>query len=556
MLIQISINNFALIDDVKLEFEKGLNVLTGETGAGKSIIIGALKLCLGERADMSVVRDLEKPCRIECVFSCDKVFLKDNQIIRNYVADTDEYLVIRREFSSVGQSKTYINNYLVNLSVLKQIGSLLVDLHGQYDHQLLLNPDVHIEMLDRFGSLLKQRESYSLIFEQYSQIKSKLEKVSAVDSMGQRRIDVLKYQIDEIEKADIKNDEEKILNEEQVRLSNSQKLNEIVSSLIHFLEETESSVSEVIRQCFSLISQLNRIDPTTSSLTEILTNVQIETEDLCEKLRIYRDGLAFDDNSLNEISKRIDLIEDIKRKYGLQISDVNEFLKNAKSEYEEFLNKDGIIKDLQEKLSKILGDLKKASEILTSARKIAAMSLKKEIEIQMKELGMASAVFQTRMVPCEFNQMGSQSVEFFLSPNVGEEPKPMAKIASAGEAARVMLALKKVLAEVDGIPVLIFDEIDSNIGGRLGNVIGKKLKEVSLLRQVILITHLPQIASFADKHIGIYKTTENKKTFTRCVVLDKQQRVEELAKMMAGDDKTKISIKHAQEMLQIAGGKN
>ena len=553
MLSSLTIQNFGLIDHLSLEFDGGFNILTGETGAGKSIVIGALRIALGSRVSSSQLRDAKRPCVIEAAFDLKSRELRELDVFEDFLSKEDPSLIIQRTYLPDGRNKIRINGLSVTIGQLRGIGDRLIDFHGPHDHQMLLSSDSHKDMLDRlvdFGGLLAD---YGKIYKEYSQLQKKLEEIQGLAVSRDRELDLISHQVKELEQVPLEDEAYEELAQRQAKINNAEKLNDCAGLLVQLLEGGQNGVSESIRQSFGPMKTLNRIDEQTASLMEYLDRFQEINEHLLAQLHDYTRGLSFDPQEAQEVNNRINIYDDIKKKYGPDLTDSRTFYDEICRKYDLLMNLEHNDSELRKDLESLKKKLISEARKITKVRQKAAGTLKQTIEKELSELGIAKVKFQARVEQSEFNSDGQDMVTFFISPNAGEGLKPLAQIVSSGEAARVMLALKKALINVDPIPVLIFDEIDAQIGGRLGTVTGKKLREIAGNRQVILITHLPQIASFADIHFKVAKAVKDGRAVTTVEVLDKEQRVNEIAKMMSGEKTSLISVEHAHDMLAKAG---
>lgn len=554
MLSQLTIKNFGLIDEVSLEFGPGLNVLTGETGAGKSIIIDALRIALGDRLKSSNIRDAEQPCLVEAVFELPKS-LRRHPALLDFLSDEEAPLIISRQSFSDGRNKIKINGFNVTVAQLKTVGDRLVDFHGPNDHQLLLDDEHHLGVLDQLTDFGKNRGEYETLFEQYALLRQELERLQSMAASRERDLDLLSHQVKELSQVPLEQEKYDELERDLVRMRNAEKLFEQGQLLLSLLEAEDSGIEESVRKAFSPLRALSEIDADAARLEVFLENIQTNSRQLISELRDYLDHLAFEPETAQEMNRRYDIYEDIRRKYGPSMAEAGKFYEEAQKKFEllkDFEQNDG---ELREKIAAKEKELAKAAGRLTQARKKTADMLKTTIEKELRDLGIQHVEFEVRINKGEFSRTGQDQVVFYISPNAGEDLKPLSEIVSSGEAARLMLALKKALTKVDPIPVLIFDEIDAQIGGRLGTITGTKLKELSRDRQVILITHLPQIASFGERHFKVLKEVIKGRTFTRVNFLEGEDRVQELAQMMgasAGQKKGGSSLSHAEEMLTKA----
>jgi DNA repair protein RecN (Recombination protein N) len=552
MLTQLSIKNFGLIDTASLDFYSGLNILTGETGAGKSILIDALRIVLGDKMSSSQVREPDKPCLIEAVFEINDPLLIKNELISEFIPSEENSLILHRTFSSDGKGKIRINGLNVTLAQLKSIGDLLVDFHGPHDHQMLLSENSHISMLDRLIDFRQLQSKYAGQYNEYIRIKQQLDELKHLAQTSEREREMLSYQIKELEQVPLDEDHYAQLLQDREKINHSEQLSEHTAQIIELLENGDNSPSELIRQSFRPMRSLIDTDPATSNLLELLDQLQNISNELLAGLHTYAETLNFDQQTAKTINEQYDIYDDIRRKYGPTLADARVFYDKAKEKFLLLSDLEHNDKELRDRMKEAEKSLIKTADEITQKRRKAAAELKKTIETELKELGIKNVVFEVKITDTGFMHSGKDKVVFYISPNAGEEPKPLADIVSSGEAARVMLALKKALIKVDPIPVLIFDEIDAQIGGRLGTITGQKLKEIAENRQVILITHLPQIASFADRHFKVNKSVKNKRALTEVTLLNKDQRVEELAAMMSGDEGSDIALKHAKDMLSKA----
>ncbi len=549
MLSQLSIQNFGLIDQVTVEFHEHLNVLTGETGAGKSIIIDALRVALGDRMSNAQLRDPQKSCHIEANFNLTNQELKNSALFKDFLSEEDPALIIQRTYQPDGRHKIKINGFSVTLGQLKEIGNHLIDFHGPHDHQMLLSQAAHMEILDRLIDFSSLVTDYQALYAQYLQLQKKSAELQTLSHSRERELDLLSHQIKELEQVPLNDQRCEELLQQQTRVNNTERLAGCVAQLMDLLKEDGNGTTEKIRQAFSPMSALNHIDAQTVPLMEYLTQLQETNSQLLAALNDYSDQISFEPQEAQAINEKVDIFEDIKRKYGPTLAQAQKFYDSAKERFDLLSNLEHNDAQLRSEIQNLEKKLKQIAAKISGKRKNAAQALQKIIEKELSELGIAHVKFECRVEPSDLHDHGQDRVTFYLSPNLGVELKPLSEIVSTGEAARVMLALKKALIKVDPIPVLIFDEIDAQIGGRLGTITGQKLREISRGRQVILITHLPQIASFADAHFKVIKTAKTGRACTTIEELGKEERVRELAQMMSGKTETKISIQHARDML-------
>ncbi|MFH0754348.1 MAG: DNA repair protein RecN [Candidatus Omnitrophota bacterium] len=551
MLETLTIKNFGIIDQVSLELTPELNILTGETGAGKSILIDALRFCLGERFQTSYLRDDGSPCIVEAVFHIPPVLWKELPCLEDY-SSQDNAVIIQRTVTSDGKNRIKLNGLTVTVSQLKEIGDALIDFHGPHDHQQLLAENKHLKILDALTDLDELQKQYNLVFKEYLAIQAKIDALHSLSKTRERDLDLLTHQIKELEQVPLDENHYREVEHDQVRISNAAKLYENISQALDILENDQAGVELMLGRTFKPLQALSAIDEKASEFLNRISTLQDQAAELVTALKNYSDSLSFDADDARHVNEQFDAYDDIRRKFGPTLADARHFYDAARSKFD-------LLNDFEHNAGTLSVDLKKNEDVLsklartiTQRRKKSADSLKTTIEKELHELGFKSIEFEAKFEKKPLSGDGADAVVFYISTNAGESLKPLAQIISSGEAARIMLAVKRALMKVDPVPVLIFDEIDAQIGGRLGTVIGRKLKEVSSHRQVILITHLPQIAAFAQTHVKITKIVDKGRTKTQLAIIDGKERVNELAHMMAGDKMTDAAIKHAKEMLKEA----
>lgn len=577
MLIELTIIDFAIIDELTLRFTPGFNVLTGETGAGKSIIIDAVTLLLGGRADTTVLRTGSSRARVEGVFRLPAgVRAKIDPILERegLEGDNPDVLVLGREIRDTGRSFCRVNGSTVNLSLLEEVAQPLVDIHGQNEHLSLMRVKQHQVFLDRFAGLDKQREQVAAQVQQLRKIRQETAALQRDEQYLARRLDQLSFQVEEIAAANLRPGEEEELNTERNRLANAEQLSQLTGEAYHLLVEgddpEQTSVTDLLGQVSRAINSLTRLDESWVEQRQMVDNLTYQIEDLAAYVRDYIDSIDFNPNRLREIEERLSLIFNLKRKYGSSIPEILEFGRRAQAELDSITHSEERIEELkaqEEALRHKVGGLALA---LSTARKQAALTLATGVETQLADLGMAQARFQVDfqwaealdgvyveadpgqplLLACD--ERGIDRIEFLISPNPGEAPKPLIKVASGGETSRTMLALKTVLAGADDTPTLIFDEIDQGIGGRVGGVVGQKLWGLAHQgnHQVLCVTHLPQIAGYAEVHYHVSKQITAGRTATGVARLSGEQQVDELAVMLGVlSDSTRQS---ARELLAEA----
>lgn len=544
MLKQLRIRDFAIIDSLTVNFHPGLNVLTGETGAGKSIIVDALGLTLGERAHTDMVRTGKKETAIEAYFDVSAQPLLDRIGI-----PANEGVIIRRTLSAAGKSKAYINDTMVNVQTLLEFGRSLVDIHGQHEHQSLLSTDNQMSMLDAYGKLLDDRAEVEGLFIKAQSLRQELAVLKKDIKEREQRTDLLNFQINEIDASALKPGETETLKEERTILANLAKLNELTDSARELLYSGEGSSSEKLSAALSLAKEMSRIDPAAGEVLHLLESALPLVEDAGVSLRRYREKYDMDPGKLEEIEDRLELIRKLERKYGEGIETILKHRDGAEKELQKLTFSDERLKDLEDELEKREEVLSAKAARLTEMRKGVSGKIGKAVRAVLGELGMEKAEFAIDIKAAPLSSSGADTVEFLFSANKGEPPKSLARVASGGELSRIMLALKEILAEVDRVPVLIFDEVDAGIGGRTAESIGTKLRDLGGRHQVLCITHLPQIAAMAHYHVMIEKAQRKEGICVKVKELSDEDREEEIARMLGGKV-TDISLKHAKELLK------
>ena len=574
MLHELRIKNLAIIDDVTVEFGKGLNVLTGETGAGKSIIIGALCLALGERASSELIRSGEKEAVIEAFFDVPPKLLNHSarQLLRNIGIDIEEGIIMKRVLSAQSKSRAYMNDSMVSIQTLSEIRRGIIDVHGQYEHQSLLLPDSQLDLLDIFAGLLPERREVTALYESYTALKQQIEELLEKEKEREQRLDVLRFQINEIESADLKTGEEEKLTEEAKILGSAHRLTELASHAYDSLYSSETACITNLSGILEALKEISDIDPRGNDAVKNVEDALPLLEEAGYFLRDYKGSLNFDPQRLEEIQERLELIKGFKRKYGNNIKEILDYKEKAVRELDGLQHSEERLSTLKNELQDIKKTLAEKSQLLSKKRKTVSKKIEQQVITELSELSMPHTKFSIQITQetgddtadlptaClpgrqgqvggfKLNSKGIDSVEYLISPNIGEELKPLSKIASGGELSRVMLALKGILAKGDRIPVLVFDEIDAGIGGRAAETVGQKLKGLSSRHQVICITHLPQIASYANTHLKIEKKVKGKRTTVEIRKMEEEERTVEIARMLSGN-RSAVSIKHAKEMLK------
>ena len=564
MLTTLRIKNLALVSDLTLELQPGCNVVTGETGAGKSIIIGALNLVLGQRADRTLIRSGSDSCSVEAVFDVKKLraplkgFLDQNGL----EPCDDNQLVLKRTFTSAGTNRQFVNGSATTLNVLASIGEWLVDMHGPHDHQSLLHPAKQLAILDAFGGLEKERAAFGELVASRGVLEGEKSALVVDEKTYAQQLDLLRFQVKEIETARLQPDEEEQLTLEHNRASNAAKLLRLSQAALDVLSESEGSLLTQAGVIGRTLQELQRVDAGATTLTELHEQGVSVLRDLQVELSRYADKVDVDPARLAEMDERLNLIHSLKRKYGATLAEVIAFGAEAKEKLQSLESRDAELALINGALAKLDAELLKVGKKLSAERKRVIPQLAKAAMKQLADLGFKQSRFDVELTSAGWGEAtdelaredarptrsGLDTIEFQFAPNPGEPAKPLRAIASSGEMARVMLALKTVLAAEDEIPVLVFDEVDANVGGETANAVGEKMKQIAAKRQVLCITHLPQVAAPADAHYVVTKQVKDGRTISEIELLDKKSRVTELARMLGGQ--SEAARKHAKALLR------
>lgn len=556
MLQELAIKNFAIIDALTIGFDSGMTVLTGETGAGKSIIIDAVGLLAGGRASSDLIRHGENKTVVQGLFQMpDTTYLFD--LMNEYGITPDrEQVVLQRELSNNGKNVARVNGTLVTVAVLREIASHLIDIHGQNEHQELMNPQKHLYLLDQFGDetvaalLHEYEESYA----EYQQIQTERSNLMLDEQQNIQRIDLLTFQINEIEQANLTDDnEEAVLIEERNLLANYQRILQGLTTLYAVLQGDEGNV---IDQVGVGLEAIQRIEPFSKNYQDLAITISesfYQLQDAAATIRNEMDEMSYDEGRLNEIELRLETLKQLKRKYGATIKEVKAYYEAIVVELDMISNKESYLNQLQKRYDKTYAILLQVGADLTKKRREMARRLETEVQNQLKELYMDKATFQVVFNEQEaIRSNGLHDVEFYIAPNVGEPPKPLAKIASGGELSRMMLAMKTIFTQTQGITSIIFDEVDTGVSGRVAQAIANKIHVVSEHSQVLCITHLAQVAAISDQHFFIEKAVIEERTYTHVEKITGTKRTAEIARMLAGTEITDLSIAHAEELLNLA----
>jgi DNA repair protein RecN (Recombination protein N) len=558
MLTELRIQNFAIIQQLELQPGAGLLIFTGETGAGKSIILDAIMALVGGRVDAAMVRQGEERATLEAVFKLPEP--NREQIVaileREDLYEGETYLSLGREIRANGRSVARVNGRSVNVGLLKELGSYLVDIHGQSEHLSLLDVRSHLGLLDRYAGGGQELEVYQAEYHQLQHVRRELKALRELEQEAEKRSELLTFQAQEIEAARLRPGEEEELEQERNRLANAEALASTAQEALTILDEGNpetSSVTDLLGQAARLLATLARIDPEQAGIADQLELAAATLSEVSRDLRGYLDGIEFNPKRLEQVETRLELIHQLKRKYGGSINAVIEYGESARQQLERVQHTGERIEELTAEETRLIEQVMQAGETLSFKRQQAALQLGKDMETELDDLSLEGAEFAVQFAECddtkriEFKESGIDEVEFLIAPNPGEGLKPLVKIASGGETSRLMLALKNVLAHADYIPTLIFDEIDQGIGGRVGFVVGEKMWHLGRRHQVMCVTHLPQLAAFGDEHFRVSKQVSGERTLTSVEKLAGEERERELAQMAGSAGET--GIKAAGEMI-------
>ena len=551
MLLEISIKNFAIIEAISLNFEKGMTVLTGETGAGKSIIIDAMNMMLGARATTDVIRHGAPKAEIEGLFSIENSRALQ-EIFDEQGLELGDEIIIRREILQNGRSVSRVNGQMVNLSVLRSIGQYLVDIHGQHDQEELMRPQLHIQMLDGFGEadFLELKQAYQTNFDAYRKMRKQLLEIKKNQEEHKARIEMLEFQMAEIESASLQPGEDLKLNQERDKLLNHKNIADTLTNAYTMLDNEEFSSLANVRSAMNDMESLEEYDVEYREISTSLSESYYVLEDVTKRLEDIIESLDFDGNRLMQIESRLDLIHAITRKYGGNVDDVLMYFAKITEEYNLLTGNHLSSDDMEAELKKLEVSLVDLATNLASARHNLAQQLEIEIQQELKDLYMDKARFQVQFTKGKFTREGNESVEFYISTNPGEDFKPLVKVASGGELSRLMLAIKSAFSRKEGKTSIVFDEVDIGVSGRVAQAIAQKIHKIGQNGQVLAISHLPQVIAIADYQFFIEKISNDHSTVSTVRLLTVEERVEEVAKMLAGENVTEAALSQARELLQ------
>jgi DNA repair protein RecN (Recombination protein N) len=560
MLTLLKIKNIALINELELEFAKGLNLLTGETGSGKSIIVDSLGALTGERVSSDLIKEGASAAQIEGLFSV-KANADLHEIFYESGIELDDAsevdLIVRRELAASGRNRIFVNNQMVTQAFLKKIGAFLVDIHGQGEQATLFNPATHLEMLDEYADVKSLREKTAKKYAEMAAIERELRSLRDDEAQKLQLLDILRFQVDEIKKADLKAGEDESLEEEKRRLNNVEKLSTLSDESYALLYENEEATVTTLEKAVRRVTELAEYESSFRDYLEGLQTAQAVLEDLAMSVRDFRNRLEFSPERLEEIENRLAEIARLKRKYGGSIETVLAHLADSEARLSNIESAELREEELRKRLEAARREYLEAARAIHDKREKAARKFEREVETNLKKVALEKARFQTRIETDESNEKfftakGFDQIEFYFSANVGESPKPLAKVASGGEASRLMLILKTTAKMSENAKAMVFDEVDTGIGGRVAESVGLKLKELAAAHQVLCVTHQPQVASLADHHFLVTKETVKNRTEIRVNELGERERVEEIARMLTGREITETARQHAKEMLAAA----
>ncbi|WP_438059240.1 DNA repair protein RecN [Streptococcus ruminicola] len=551
MLLEISIKNFAIIEEISLTFENGMTVLTGETGAGKSIIIDAMNLMLGARASLDVIRHGANKAEIEGLFSVGENAALTQILGENGIEVTEE-LIIRREILQNGRSIGRINGQMVNLTTLRAVGQYLVDIHGQHDQEELMKPNMHIRMLDEFGDshFASVKKHYQDLFERYRRLRKRVLTKQKNEQEHKARIEMLEFQIAEIEAAALKSGEDQTLNQKRDKLLNHKHIADTLTNAYVMLDDEEFSSLSNIRSAMNDLMTLEEFDADYKDMSSNVSEAYYILEEVTKHLGDVIDELDFDAGSLQQIEARLEVIYSITRKYGGSVDDVLDYYENITKEYNLLTGNDESSDDMEKELKRLEKELIVAAENLSQERHRLAKNLEAEIKQELADLYMEKADFQVQFSKGKFNRDGNEAIEFYISTNPGEGFKPLVKVASGGEISRLMLAIKSAFSRKEDKTSIVFDEVDTGVSGRVAQAIAQKIYKIGSHGQVLAISHLPQVIAIADYQFFIEKRSDENTTVSTVRLLSEEERVEEIAKMLAGSDITEMAREQARELLK------
>jgi len=548
VLSLLRIKNLALVEELEWQMTPGFVAVTGETGAGKSIIIGALQLLLGERADKSLIRTGADLCTVEAVFTGRDLQKLNPELVEAGIEPCEDDLIIKRSFSAAGGTRQFINGSPTTLSILKKLGDELVDLHGPHDHQSLLSPETQLSLLDSFARAEEELEEYRKHYRQLQALLAEHAALDTAETAREQELDLVRHQVAEINSANLVADEEEEIEKRYKLASSSKRLIELASAIANKLSEADDSVLSQLSETQRLLRELEKIDSSIAHLSSAHTASVVELSEIARALSAYAERLDLDPQQLASLEQRVSLFETLKRKYGGSIADVIAFGERAAERMRKIEGRDVELERLAKEIENIRKHMNRAGEALRKLRAKAAPKLSENIRRNLRDLGFRQSEFEAKLIPLdEPRPNGFDSVELLFSPNPGEPLKSLRAIASSGEISRLMLAIKSALAAHDAIPLLVFDEIDTNVGGEIAHAVGAKMQTLGRDHQVICITHLPQVAATASSHFVVTKDVARGRTFSNLREVTGKDRQEEIARMLG--DKSESALKLAANLL-------
>lgn len=552
MLETLRVQNYALIDELEVDFREGFNVLTGETGAGKSIVVGALNLVLGARAERDAVRDGAERAKVDALFRIRKPSRSLTAILKDADVVLEEgELLLSRVVTGDGRSRAYVCGNMVPVAVLAQIGEELVDMHGQHEHQSLLKAERQLDLVDGMARVDSEAEAIAERVARLRKMDREIAELAADDREKARQIEFFRFELTEINSANLQAGEEEELRQRRSIITNAETIFNLATQAHGNLYEAEGTAAiDTIDAALMALEELAEIATQFGPLVEQLRDVRANIEAVAAEVRVYTEEVEYDPDELNALNQRLSLIGTLKRKYGDCIESILAYRDKVAGEIAGFEQKDERLAELQRERDNLFAETRSFAKALSEKRKKAARNLDKQVVANLQELGMKGAVFETRFEETELSSRGLDRVEFFLAANTGEKPKPLRQVASGGEISRIMLALKVVSAEADHIPTLIFDEIDAGVGGAVALKVAERLRKLSQLHQTLCITHLPQIAAAAQNHFNVTKSSSKGRTLTRVVRVEEESRVEEVARLLDGS-LSSASLEHARALLNF-----
>ena len=553
MLKTLSIWNFALIEHIQIEFDRGLNILTGETGAGKSILLGALGMVIGRRTNTDAIRSGADFMRVEGVFSLEEQRVRDF-LMENNILTEDDMLIVTRQISAGGRNIIQINNCHTTLAVLRQLGEMLVDIHGQHANQALLKPAKQLNLVDEYdaASINEQKQNYLQIYHRWQNLREKLVKSKINTQEMAQRTDMLNWQINEIQNAKLTVSEDSELDEAIKILANAEKISLLSQNAYNLLYEGGNILGSMAQLCKDT-EALSQYDENMARVHQIIEDAYFQLQDGADEIRSFGENIDYSPQKLDAMQSRMEEINKLRRKYGASIEDILAYCEKAKAELDYMENYDANLAQMEQELSTVTEELKQSAATLHKMRQQNAVALAENIVRELQSLSMPDAKMQINLILSDnFTENGADEIEFLFSANLGEDLKTLQKIVSGGELSRIALAVKTITAQKDDANLMVFDEVDIGVGGKTAQMMAEKIARIAISRQVICITHLPQIAAMADAHFYIHKETKDNKTFTAIEEIDYGARLAEIARMASGTELTQASLENAEEMLNNA----